>query len=93
MRLRHLLCVPVNQAVVASACQRCPVRCGPPQLPLLNPHCPYHPCRPPLQGLFERHKLLVATQLCMRILKKKGDLSQEKFDYLLRGRRWGRGRA
>ena len=40
---------------------------------------------PPLQGLFERHKLLVATQLCMRILKKKGDLSQEKFDYLLRG--------
>ena len=38
-----------------------------------------------MQGLFERHKLLVATQLCLRILKKKGDLSQEKFDYLLRG--------
>jgi len=48
------------------------------------------PLRPPFppsapQGLFERHKLLVATQLCMRILKKKGELSQEKFDYLLRG--------
>lgn len=37
-----------------------------------------------LQGLFERHKLLVATQLCMRILKKKGEFSHEKFDILLR---------
>ncbi|EFN51784.1 hypothetical protein CHLNCDRAFT_37234 [Chlorella variabilis] len=35
------------------------------------------------QGLFERHKLLVATQLCMRILKKKGELCQEKFEYFL----------
>lgn len=42
-----------------------------------------HP--PPSQGLFERHKLLVATQLCMRILHKQGELSQEKFEYLLRG--------
>lgn len=39
----------------------------------------------PLQGLFERHKLLVATQLCMRILQKRNELSQEKFEYLLRG--------
>ena len=38
-----------------------------------------------LQGLFERHKLLVATQLCMRILKQRGELSYEKFSYLLRG--------
>jgi dynein heavy chain len=37
------------------------------------------------QGLFERHKLLVATQLCMRILHKHGELSTEKFQYLLRG--------
>ena len=37
------------------------------------------------QGLFERHKLIVATQLCMSILKSKGDLQFLKFDYLLRG--------
>ncbi|KAK9808985.1 hypothetical protein WJX72_007373 [[Myrmecia] bisecta] len=37
------------------------------------------------QGLFERHKLIVATQLCMAILKKNGELQQQKFDYLLRG--------
>ncbi|KAL4450636.1 hypothetical protein ABPG77_000992 [Micractinium sp. CCAP 211/92] len=37
------------------------------------------------QGLFERHKLLVATQLCMRVLKRKGELSHEKYDYLLKG--------
>lgn len=43
------------------------------------------PLRPYLQGLFERHKLLVATQLCMRILQKQGELSHEKFEYLLRG--------
>lgn len=42
------------------------------------------------QGLFERHKLLVATQLCMRILKKKGELSQERFDYILRAPQVGR---
>ena len=38
-----------------------------------------------LQGLFERHKLIVATQLCMAILKKNGELQQQKFDFLLRG--------
>ena len=37
------------------------------------------------QGLYERHKLLVATQLCMRILHKQGALSAEKWDYMLRG--------
>ena len=37
------------------------------------------------QGLFERHKLIVATQLCMSILKGKGELVFNKFDYLLRG--------
>jgi hypothetical protein len=45
-------------------------------LPLISFH---------LQGLFERHKLIVATQLCMSILKSKGELSFLKFDYLLRG--------
>lgn len=44
---------------------------------------------PPSQGLFERHKLLVATQLCMRTLHKQGELSQEKFEYLLRGPKVG----
>ena len=38
-----------------------------------------------IQGLFERHKLIVATQLCMAILKKNGELQQQKFDFLLRG--------
>ncbi|MEW5311809.1 MAG: hypothetical protein WDW38_003494 [Sanguina aurantia] len=37
------------------------------------------------QGLFERHKLIVATQLCMSILKGRGELQFLKFDFLLRG--------
>ena len=40
-----------------------------------------------IQGLFERHKLIAATQLCMAILKSTGELKHEKFDYLLRGPR------
>lgn len=36
-------------------------------------------------GLFERHKLLVATQLCMAILRRAGQLSAPKFEFLLRG--------
>ncbi|KAK9866454.1 hypothetical protein WJX84_011662 [Apatococcus fuscideae] len=39
------------------------------------------------QGLFERHKLIMGTQLCMVILKRKGELQQQKFDFLLRGPR------
>ena len=38
-----------------------------------------------LQGLFERHKLIVATQLAMLVLRKAGELSAQKFDFLLRG--------
>lgn len=37
------------------------------------------------QGLFERHKLIVATQLCMQILRSRGELHYAKFEYLLRG--------
>lgn len=39
------------------------------------------------QGLFERHKLIVATQLCMAILKNRGELKTDKFEFLLRGPR------
>jgi dynein heavy chain len=38
-----------------------------------------------LQGLFERHKLIVATQLCMAVLRSKGELQRAKFEFLLRG--------
>eukprot|EP00879_Flechtneria_rotunda_P029616 GHRR01032042.1.p1 GENE.GHRR01032042.1~~GHRR01032042.1.p1 ORF type:complete len:1612 (+),score=608.41 GHRR01032042.1:122-4837(+) len=37
------------------------------------------------QGLFERHKLIVATQLCMAVLRSKGELQRDKFEFLLRG--------
>jgi dynein heavy chain len=37
------------------------------------------------QGLFERHKLIMATQLVMAILRGRGELQQQKFDFLLRG--------
>lgn len=37
------------------------------------------------QGLFERHKLIVATQLCMSILRARGELNYQKFDFLMRG--------
>lgn len=39
----------------------------------------------PLQGLFERHKLIVATQLCMAVLRSRGELQRQKFEFLLRG--------
>lgn len=38
-----------------------------------------------LQGLFERHKLIVATQLCMAVLRSRGELQRAKFEFLLRG--------
>ena len=38
-----------------------------------------------VQGLFERHKLIVATQLAMLVLRTAGELSAQKFDFLLRG--------
>lgn len=34
------------------------------------------------QGLFERHKLIVATQLCVAILKHAGLISPAKLNYL-----------
>ena len=37
------------------------------------------------QGLFERHKLIGATQLAMLVLRKAGELSAQKFDFLLHG--------
>mmetsp|Transcript_25005 Transcript_25005/g.85566 ORF Transcript_25005/g.85566 Transcript_25005/m.85566 type:complete len:4525 (+) Transcript_25005:136-13710(+) len=36
-------------------------------------------------GLFEKHKLIVASQLCMAILKGRGQLNANLFDWLLRG--------
>ena len=39
------------------------------------------------QGLFERHKLILATQLCVAVLKKAGKLQAAKFDFLVRGLR------
>jgi len=36
-------------------------------------------------GLFERHKLITASQLCFAILKQKGELNSVLFDFLLRG--------
>lgn len=38
-----------------------------------------------MQGLFERHKLIVATQLCMAVLRSRGELQRQKFEFLLRG--------
>jgi dynein heavy chain len=38
-------------------------------------------------GLFERHKLIVASQLTMAVLKKQDKLQQDKFNWLLRGPR------
>lgn len=39
------------------------------------------------QGLFERHKLLVATQLCVAVLRQEGKLQAAKLDFLLKGPR------
>jgi len=38
-------------------------------------------------GLFERHKLIVASQLTMMVLKKQGKLPGTQFDWLLKGPR------
>ena len=37
------------------------------------------------QGLFERHKLIFATQLALQILDKNGDLDATAFQFLIRG--------
>lgn len=37
------------------------------------------------QGLFERHKLIFATQLCMAVLRGRGELQRPKFEFLLAG--------
>jgi len=39
------------------------------------------------QGLFEEHKLIFATQLCMRILAQRGQLDAALFNFLMRGPR------
>lgn len=38
-----------------------------------------------MQGLFVRHKLILAAQLCISVLQKKNALSFDKLDFLLRG--------
>ena len=38
-------------------------------------------------GLFERHKLIVASQLTMSVLRKQDKLQQGKFEWLLKGPR------
>ena len=38
-------------------------------------------------GLFERHKLIMATQLTMGVLRQQGKLDAELFDWLLRAPR------
>ena len=37
------------------------------------------------RGLFERHKLILATQLCFQILARAGELDAPSFQFLLRG--------
>ncbi|KAL9650835.1 hypothetical protein ABK040_001885 [Willaertia magna] len=37
------------------------------------------------RGLFERHKLIFSTMLCIEILKKKGEIEQAQIEFLLRG--------
>jgi dynein heavy chain len=38
------------------------------------------------QGLFERHKLILATQLCFLILKRNDELDLECFNFLIKGK-------
>ncbi|KAJ1491173.1 hypothetical protein T484DRAFT_1775677, partial [Baffinella frigidus] len=37
------------------------------------------------QGLFERHKLVFACQLCFQVQQRAGDLKPELFDFLIKG--------
>lgn len=39
------------------------------------------------QALFEEHKIIFATQLCMRILAQRGQLDSVLFNFLMRGPR------
>jgi len=39
------------------------------------------------QGLFERHKLVFACQLCFQVQQRSGDLNGEMFDFLIKGPR------
>ncbi len=39
------------------------------------------------RGLFGQHSLIFSTQLCIAILKKRGDLDPNQLSFLLRGPR------
>ena len=54
---------------------------------ILIDNCTYVIFQYVAQGLFERHKLIVASQLALSILKSRGELDHVKLDFLLRGPR------
>lgn len=37
------------------------------------------------RGLFERHKLLLSLQMCVRILQTAGQINNEEWQYFLKG--------
>jgi len=39
------------------------------------------------RGLFEKHKLIVATQLCLKILQRQGALDAQDLEYLIHGKK------
>jgi hypothetical protein len=73
-------------------CVDCPA-CPNPAEPTTEPNRPKVDCTCHAvfsyvsQGLFERHKLIVSTQLCMAVLRSRGELQRAKFEVLLRGPR------
>ena len=39
------------------------------------------------RGLFERHKLIFATQLCFKIMRKNGQIEEKELEFLVQGKK------
>jgi dynein heavy chain len=51
----------------------------------LNDYHTYAVYKYTARGLFERHKLLLSLQICVRILQSSGQVNQEEWQFFLRG--------
>lgn len=56
----------------------------------LNDYHTYAVYKYAARGLFERHKLLLSLQMCVRILQAAGQVNGEEWQFFLRGGQVGR---
>lgn len=57
----------------------------PDRIKALNDYHTYAVYKYTARGLFERHKLLLSLQMCVRILQAAGQVNAEEWQFFLRG--------